>query len=307
MATTLAASGKEGRQAFRKRLRDSLKWYPFILPNAVIFVIFNLSCWFILGYLSLNSWDMLTPPRFVGLKNVVRLTSDKLLAKALENTFLYAAMFVPTLSAGSLIVAIIVNQALFGYKVFRSIYFLPVVTSITVLAILWARMLSPRAEGPVNYILSLVGVPPQQWLVDLDLALPSVVGLSLWSGFGYYMVIWLAGLQGIPSELVEAAKVDGASGLQIEWYITLPLLRPTAIFVIMIATIRSLQVFGSIYILTGGGPVRATTTVVWLVWSRAFELGKMGLASVTAILLFLIILVITMIQRRLLRMREDIY
>jgi len=184
---------------------------------------------------------------------------------------------------------------------------LPVVTSISVLSILWSLMFSPLPNGPANYLLSWFGIPAQKWLADLHQALPTVAGLEIWSTFGYYMVIWLSGLQGIPSELTEAAKVDGASSWQVERYVTVPLLRPTAAFIIVIATIRSLQVFGSVYILTSGGPVYATTTVVWLVWTRAFELGKMGLASVTALFLFVIILAITIVQRKLFRTSESFF
>lgn len=292
---------------FARRLKRSAKWYPFIIPNAIVFVAFNLSCWIALGYMSLHSWDLLTDAKFVGVENFHSMLADPVLAVALKNTFLYALMYVPLLAVISLFVAILVNRALWGMKFFRSVYFLPVVTSIAVLGVLWARMLSPRADGPANYLLGLIGIPAQSWLVDVKQALPSVVGMALWEGFGYYMVIWLAGLQGVPNELYEAGKVDGASGWQLHWYITLPLLRATATFVVMIATIGSLQVFGSIYILTGGGPIRATTTVVWLIWSQAFYIGKMGYASSIALMLFLIILGVTYIQRRLLRMQETIF
>lgn len=137
--------------------------------------------------------------------------------------------------------------------------------------------------------------------------MPSIVGISLWEAFGYFMVIWLAGLQAIPTELYDAAKVDGANGWRLHRYVTIPLLRPTAAFIIVIATIGALQVFGSIFILTGGGPVYATTTVVYQIYNEAFNFGRFGYASALSILFFFIILLIALIQSRYLRFGEDVY
>ena len=198
------------------------------------------------------------------------------------------------------------NRKLFAMPAFRSAYFLPVVTSVAVLAMIWWAYLSPRPDGPLNYFLGLLGIPPQGWLVDLKQAMPTIVGMGLWSRFGYFMVLWLAGLQGVPKELYEAAQVDGAHGWRIHWYITLPLLRPTAAFIPVISTIQALQVFGEIYILTGGGPVLATTTMVWYIWIYAFTMAKMG-ASAISVLLFVIIFAITLFQRKFLRFGEELF
>jgi ABC-type sugar transport system permease subunit len=173
-----------------------------------------------------------------------------------------------------------------------------------VLALIFRRFLSPRPDAPINYLLGLAGIPAQRFLVDVNQAMPSVVAISLWEAFGYYMVIWLAGLQGIPSELYDAARVDGAEGWRLHRYVTIPLLRPTAAFVIVISTIGALQVFGSIFILTGGGPVYATTTVAYHIYGQAFNFGY---ASALSVFFFLLILLITWLQSKYLRFGEDVY
>jgi ABC-type sugar transport system permease subunit len=257
--------------------------------------------------LSFHSWDMLTPKKFIGVQNYVRLTQDRLLGEAVLNTFSYMLMYVPTLVIISLFVAILVNRKLPGMKLFRAAYFLPNVTSVAVLSLIAWRFLSPRKDGPLNYILGLAGIPPQEWLVSLKLALPSIAGLGLWQTFGYYMMLWLAGLQAVPSDLYDAAMVDGASGWKLHWYITIPLLRPTAAFIVLISTMGALQIFGSVYILTGGGPIRKTTTIAYHIYIRAFTFSELGFASTISILLFALILIITYVQSRYLRFGEDIF
>jgi ABC-type sugar transport system permease subunit len=155
--------------------------------------------------------------------------------------------------------------------------------------------------------LGLVGIPPQKWFLDLNLAMPSVVAVAIWGGFGYYMVLWLAALQGIPQELYDSAKVDGAEGVQLYWHVTVPLLRPTAAFILAMTTMSALQVFGSIYMLTGGGPVYRTTTITYHIYSQAFNFNHLGYASAVSVVLFLAILGVTLIQTRLMRWSQEIY
>lgn len=292
---------------FLRRLRRSLPWYPFIIINAVIFVIFNLVPWISMFRYSVLKTDLLSTREFVGLEHFVTMLSDAKLHKAMLNTVWFTVMYIPLLVAVSLGVAVLVNRPLRGMKTFRALYFLPNITSVAVLALIFRRFLSPRPDGPINFLIGLVGIPPQRWLIDVNQAMPSIVGISLWEAFGYFMVIWLAGLQAIPSELYDAAKVDGANGWRLHRYVTIPLLRPTAAFIIVIATIGALQVFGSIFILTGGGPVNATTTVVYQIYSEAFNFGRFGYASALSILFFAIILIVALIQSRYLRFGEDVY
>lgn len=304
---TVASPSQRATSQFLRRLRRSLPWYPFIIVNAVIFIIFNLVPWISMFRYSVLKTDLLSTREFVGLQHFATMLSDAKLHKAMVNTVWFTVMYIPLLVAVSLGVAVLVNRPLRGMKTFRALYFLPNITSVAVLALIFRRFLSPRPDGPINFLIGLVGIPPQRWLIDVNQAMPSIVGISLWEAFGYFMVIWLAGLQAIPSELYDAAKVDGANGWRLHRYVTIPLLRPTAAFIIVIATIGALQVFGSIFILTGGGPVNATTTVVYQIYSEAFNFGRFGYASALSILFFAIILIVALIQSRYLRFGEDVY
>jgi ABC-type sugar transport system permease subunit len=291
----------------RKRIIRSLPWYPFIAVNILVFIIFNFIAWISLFQTSVFETDLLSTREFVGLDNFLRILEDQHFHRALWNTFLFAVMYVPLLCAISLSVAILVNRPLAGMHFFRMLYFLPNITSIAVLALIFRWFLSPRPDAPINFLLGLVGVAPQKFLIDVNQALPSVVAITLWESFGYYMVIWLAGLQGIPNELYDAARVDGAGGWKLHRYVTVPMLRPTAAFVIVVATIGALQVFGSIFILTGGGPVYATTTIAFHIYSQAFDFGRFGYASALSVFFFIVVLVISLLQSKYLRFGEDVY
>jgi multiple sugar transport system permease protein/alpha-1,4-digalacturonate transport system permease protein len=249
----------------------------------------------------------MSPAEFVGLGNFSQMLQDKIMGIALKNTAYYILLYVPPICIVSLIAAILVNRSLRGMRFFRSLFFLPNVTSVAVLAIVIWRILGVREDAPLNYMLGLLGIPPQDWFVDLKLAMPSVAGVGIWGGFGYYMVIWLAALQGVPQELYDSARVDGAEGAQLYWYVTLPLLRPTAAFIVVMTTIASIQVFGPIYMLTNGGPVYRTTTITYHIYSEAFNFGHTGYSSAVSIVLFLIVLGVTLIQTRLLRWNQEIY
>jgi ABC-type sugar transport system permease subunit len=223
------------------------------------------------------------------------------------NTARYAAMFVIPATGVGLLVALLANQRLRGIYLFRAIYYLPVVTSIAVISMIWSFVLVSRPDAPLNYLIGLLGIPPQKWLLDLKLALPSVVGMQVWSTLGYYMVLWLSGLQSVPEELYDAAKIDGAGPWGLFRNVTWPMLRPTTIFIVMVSTIGAFQMFGGVYILTGGGPANATITIVYYVWQRAFSRYNMGYASAISMILFLIILAVTLIQRRLMNWSEELY
>lgn len=308
MSTMQTASLTAPRSTlWQKQICRSLAWYPFILVNLIVFLVFNFVPWLSMIATAFYDTDLLSKREFVGLGNFVRMAGDEHFHRALINTAQFSLMYVPALLALSLLVAILVNRPLPGMRFFRGLYFLPNITSIAVLALIFRRFLSPRPDGPINYLLGLAGIPPQNFLLDVNQALPSVVAISLWEAFGYYMVIWLAGLQGIPAELYDAAKVDGADGWRLHRYVTIPMLRPTAAFVVVVSTIAALQVFGSIFILTGGGPVFATTTIAYHIYSQAFNFGRFGYASALSIVFFLIVLVITLLQSKYFRFGEDIY
>ncbi|HXF60696.1 MAG TPA: sugar ABC transporter permease [Caldilineaceae bacterium] len=292
---------------WQKRVLRSLPWYPFILINIVVFLVFNFIPWLSMFQTAFYETDLLSTRTFVGLDNFTRMATDQQLHRATLNTVYFTVMYVSLLMVLSLFVAILVNRPLPGMKLFRMLYFLPSITSIAVLALIFRRLLSPRPDGPLNYLLGLVGIPPQNFLLDVYQAMPSIVAISLWEAFGYYMIIWLAGLQGIPAELYDAAKVDGADGWKLHRYVTVPLLRPTAAFILVVSTIAALQVFGSIFILTGGGPVYATTTIAYHIYGQAFNFGRFGYASALSIFFFLVVLLITLLQSKYLRFGEEVY
>jgi ABC-type sugar transport system permease subunit len=288
-------------------LRQQWTWYLFIAPNVLLFLVFTLFTWGFLLFLSLNSWNLIGARSFVGLENYSRALGDEVFWIALRNTAVYAIIVVIPLTSVALLLAVLVNQKLPLVGVFRSAYYLPVVTSISVIAIIWAFTFVPRPDGPVNYLIGLVGMPAQDWLINPDEALPTVALMGIWSTAGYYMILWLAGLQNVPEELEEAARIDGAGRWQVFWNVTVPMLKPTTIFIVMIATIGALQVFGAAYVLTGGGPVHATTTIVYYIWQAAFGTYQMGYGASVSVILFGIVLGIALLQRRFLGWSEELY
>ena len=301
------AATKPQRHTWRSRLKKSWTWYLFIAPNVLSFLIFTLFVWGLLIYLGFSQWNMIGDIKWVGLKNYIQIPSDPIFRKAVGNTARYAAMFVIPATGIGLLVALMANQQVRGIYLFRAIYYLPVVTSIAVISMIWGFVLVSRPDGPLNYLIGLLGIPPQKWLLDLKLAMPSVVGMQVWSTLGYYMVLWLSGLQSVPEELYDAAKIDGAGPWGLFRHVTWPMLRPTTIFIVMVSTIGAFQMFGGVYILTGGGPANATITIVYYIWQRAFARYNMGYASAMSLILFLIILAVTLIQRRLMNWSEELY
>jgi len=295
------------RRSLGYRLRKSASWYLFIAPNVLTFLVFTLFSWVFLIYLSLHDWNLLGAKQFVGVQNYTRMLSDKILAKALANTFAYILMFVVPVACVSLGLATLVNTRLRGMYLFRALFYLPVVTSIAVIAIIWRFILIPRPDGILNYFLRQVGIAPKEWLLDPHLAMPSITMMQIWSTMGYYMVLWLAGLQSVPEELYEAARIDGAGRWALFRYVTVPMLRPTTIFIVMIATIGAFQMFGPPYMLTGGGPMYATTTMVYYIWQLAFGRYLMGYASASSIVLFVLILIASLIQRKYMGWSESLF
>jgi multiple sugar transport system permease protein len=274
--------------------------YAFIAPDAIgLFVFVAIP---ILGaaWISLTDWQGLSDPNFVGLSNYQDAFHDAQFFDSLKVTGLYVGAFVPSLFCISLGLAILVNQKLRGTTLFRGAYFMPVMLSLVVASVIWSFIFEERA-GLLNQALAAVGAPKQPWLGSTRLALGSVVVVALWQAVGYSMVIFLAGLQDIPQDFYDAAKVDGASGLQRFWRITLPLLKPTSLFVLVITFIGSFQVFDPVFILTRGGPASATSATVFYIYENAFQFFRIGYASALAILLFAVIFVFTLIQLRLFR------
>ncbi len=240
--------------------------------------------------LSFTSWDLLTPPRFVALDNYRRLLNDDEFWRTLGNTAKFLLGYVPLVMLCGLTAAIALNQRVTGRSVFRTVYFIPVVTSWVAVSLLWMWLYNP-VFGLVNNALGVVGIKGPGWLFDVNWAMPAVILTSVWKDTGFLMVILLAGLQGIPSEYHEAASIDGATGWQQIRHITIPLLMPALYFALMISLINSFQVFDQVYVMTGGGPAGATQVLMERIVSNAFSYNRMGYAAAMSWVLFLFIFV----------------
>lgn len=269
----------------------------FLLPALVPLVAFRIFPMLASVWVSLVEWNLLRAPVFVGIGNYVEVLSDARFHKALGNTLFYMVGYLPLVLTGALAVALLLNSRLKGLAFFRSIYFLPVVTSWVVVALLWKWLLSPQG-GIVNYLLSLVGIEGPGWWTDPNWAMPAIIIASVWKDLGFNMLILLAGLQNIPEELYEAARIDGAGVWRRIRSITLPLLTPSILFVMILAMIGAFQVFDQVWVMTEGGPGGATTVVMEQVVQNAFRYGRMGEASAMSWILFAIILTFTVLQLR---------
>src|SRR4029079_3320241 len=237
--------------------------------------------------------------RFVGLQNYVKLLHTPDFWKALKNTFYFAFVGGPLTIAVSLGAALLLNSKLVRFKgLFRTIYFTPFVTTLVAVAIVWRYVYHTR-YGLFNYALGAVGIAPIDWLGDPHWAMPAIIVMAVWKSFGYNMLIFIAGLQAIPEELYDAAEIDGAGPFRRFFSITLPLLSPTLVFVGVITMIGYFQLFSEPYVMTQGGPLRSTTSVVLLMYEEGFRWWRMGFAASVAFGLFIVILIATLLQFRL--------
>jgi multiple sugar transport system permease protein len=246
-------------------------------------------------FLSFTDWDALGAPNIVGLRNFAQLAHDPTFFRALWNTIYYTAVSVPLGMAFSLGLAMALNRSIPGVGFYRTLVLIPVISSTVATALLWGLMLDPYI-GLANHLLRILGLPASGWLTDTKMAMPAIILMSVWKGLGYNMVLFLAGLQGIPPELREAARIDGASRWKEFLNITLPMLSPTTFFVLVISVISSFQVFDQTWVLTKGGPQEATITLVYYVYQTGFQQLRMGYASAIAYVLFFMTLIVVMIQ-----------
>jgi multiple sugar transport system permease protein len=301
-AMTSSTTGLAARLGLRRGYmwERRLAGYLFILPSLLFLVIFVVYPILSAFWLSLHRYSLLEPPAWAGLTNYANLLGDKRFYAALGNTFLFALMTVPVGTVVSLLLAVLLNQPLRGIVAFRAAFYMPVVTSFVAVSFIWLWLYEPQF-GLFNQLLASLGLPTSAWLRDPNTALLSIAILSIWKNAGYNMVIFLAGLQGIPDYLYEAAKIDGASAVQRFRAITLPLLSPTTFFVFVVYFIGALQMFVQSWILTQGGPLDSTLTVVYLIYQNGFENLKMGYACAMSVVLFLFIALVTYVNTRVVR------
>lgn len=285
-----------GEHGWHRRTTIALFLLPSLLPLAA----FTLGPMGASLGLSFLKWDLLRPPRFIGVQNYLNLTSDPDFRAALLHTLFFIVGYLPLVFVGGLGLALLLNRKLRGTAFFRAAYFLPVITSWVVVSLVWKWLLNPES-GIVNAALAVVGIHGPGWWTDPAWAMPSIILASAWKDLGYVMVILLAGLQAIPPDYYEAAAVDGAGAWARFRHITLPLLSPSTFFVLIISLINSFQVFDQVYVMTGGGPAGASTVIVERIVKYAFSYSAMGYASAMSWILFAIILLVTLVQFRLQR------
>ncbi len=295
-ATTIRRRGDNGRKYRIYRLQKASAPYIFILPGVVFYLMVTIVPMITGFWMSFHNWSIIRPTQpWVGLANYRKLLADPLFWTSMKNTLTYSLGVVPLQMVLALLVALLLNTGIKGKKFFRLLYYLPVITPLSIAAVIWTWMYHPNL-GIFNQIVSLIGLQPQDWLGDPNWAMFSVILVAIWSGIGYRMVVYLAALQGIPRTYYEAAAIDGAGRWDAFRYITLPLLKPTTLYILVTSVISSFQVFGLINVLTGGGPLDATQVVVSYIFKRAFGDLQFGLAAAMSFVLFGIILVITVIQ-----------
>lgn len=275
--------------------KEAVSGWCFILPaflGTFLFIILPVFASFAISFLK---WDLLEPPKFVGFENYIELFSNPIFYEVLFNTFYYAICVSILGVILPLILAVILDRKIKGSELFKTIYFLPFITPMVVIAIVWEWIFDPY-RGVLNWFLMGAKI---EWLYNPKIAMLALIAVSVWKLIGYNMVLFLAGLSGIDKNLYEASKIDGASEAKNFFYITIPVLSPTIFFVMIITIISSFQVFDLIYLMTKGGPMNSTNVIVYWLYNNAFEFFKVGEASAIAYILFFIILGLTLVQWQL--------
>ncbi|GIH19738.1 carbohydrate ABC transporter permease [Rugosimonospora africana] len=283
------------RRARRVNWREARSGLLFVLPCFLLFVVFRFGPAIAGGVLAFTDYAIGGEAHWKGLANFRRLVDDPTFWSALRVTVIYTVLAVPLTMAVALGMALLVRRSFRGTKLLRSIFFLPVVTSLVLAGVIFTWVFS--ANGPWSSLMRLLGLPHGSWIADSRLVIPALVLVSVWSRFGYGMLILLARLQDIPTELEEAALTDGAGPVQRFRHIVLPHLRPALFFVAVIETTVSFQVFDTVYVMTSGGPVRASYTLVFALYDQGFHYFDLGYASAIGLALFVMTLIVALIQR----------
>lgn len=280
-----------------RQMRKNWTAYLFLAPGLLHFAIFTVFAVVFAFYISFHEWNIIKPDKpFVGLENYVKLFGDPRFVRAVKNTLTFM-VGIPLGLASGLAVALLLNTKVRGQAIYRTMFYIPVVTPLVVSSIIW-KWVYQGDYGLLNYYLLKLGIIEHKivWLADPNLALPALIIMMIWGGTGSTMVIYLAGLQSIPEEMYDAAKVDGANSLQRLLYVTIPLLRPTTFFLFITSVIGTFQIFTEVYIMTNGGPLNRTTTIGYYLYTKAFRQLEMGYATAMAFVLFAMIFVFTLLQ-----------
>lgn len=295
---TVKRSGAK-RRSQMSRAQAKAAW-GLSAPAIIIMFLFMILPFFMSVFYSFTDRRLVLnpnkPTKFVGWANYIKTFTNKTALQAFWNTFEYTIILVPVVL---ILATLLVNRKAKGVTFFRMIYFSPQVVTMTVVTVIWGFFFSSTADGLFNLILRVFGVPAQKWLQDTTLAMPSIAIMSIWQCVGMQMIIMLGGLQFIPEELYEAGTIDGANTWQQFIYITIPQLKNTLVYVFISNTIYSLKMFTQVYMLTQGGPAGSTTTLVYLMYQEGFTNNRVGYTSAMAVVFFLIVLVISLIQNKL--------
>ncbi|MCC6175958.1 MAG: sugar ABC transporter permease [Chloroflexi bacterium] len=296
--TNVATRGAalERSKISRRQLQRNLEGWAFASPWIIGFIFFTAGPMIASAVMAFMKWDLLSPPSFVGFDNFKQAANDPLVWQSLKVTTVYAIVAVPLNIVLGLGLAMLLNTGIRGLRVYRTAYFLPSILSGVAVALLW-RWVYENQFGLANTMLATIGLQGPNWLGDGTWALPSLIVMNIWS-VGGGMIIYLAGLQGIPTDFYEAAEVDGANWWQRLWSITLPLVTPAVFFQLVIGIIQALQVFTQPYVMTAGGPYNSTLFFVLYLYQNAFQYFQMGYASMLAWILFLYLLVLTLVVFR---------
>ena len=295
--------------ASRRPWRDDLVGWAFAAPFVILFVVFlafPILASFLLSFTSFGLRDIANPvgTSVIGIKNYVDLFADPKFWKALFNTFYFVVVGVPVTLAIGLLIATALSRGVTRFRTaFRVGYYLPVITSIVAIAVVWRFLLNPDA-GLINMLLGGLGIKGPAWLADPVFAMPSIIAMAVWRNLGFAMVVFLAGLQTIPTTLYEAAGIDGAGRWQAFRYVTIPMLRPTILFMTVITTIGYLQLFEEPFVMTKGGPLDATLSITMYMYQQGFTFFHQGYASAIAYVLFVIVALIAFLQFKFLRSDE---
>ena len=289
-------------QALRRRKKSPLSsdsaWaYVFVAPQMLGVAVFVLIPVCFAFYLSLCNWNLVSAPQFIGLDNFRKVLNNKIFWQVLRNTGYSALLYIPSVAVVSLSLAILLNKAFPGVVAVRTITYLPHLTCSVAACMVWAMLY--QSDGLINSVLGVFGIIGPKWLTTTKWAMPAVVIVNVWLNMGHHMLLYLAGLKGINPTYYEAARIDGANSWQLFGHVTLPMLTPTIFFTLCTSLINSLQEFNSVYMLTQGGPSRATQTMVYKVYTIAFQDLQFGRSATWALLLFVVILAVTFLQFRM--------
>lgn len=300
----IPVTSKRGSRTRRFTTAEARWGYIFVAPSLVILTVFVFWPIVRIFLLSLRDYSLVQPVNpFIGRQNFETLFADSRFWNAFRNSVYYTLGAVPVTIVLALAIALALNERLRGFTVLRAAYFLPALSSLAVMGLVWQYLLNPDI-GTISYWMQKIGLPPVDFLQSTTWALPSVTAVGIWKNLGFDVVLFLAGLQGIPEVYYEAAKIDGAGRWQRLWHITLPQLRPTTIFVVVTSVIASFQVFDQVYVMTRGGPLFHTETLVTYMYHQGFEIFHLGYASAISVVLFLFILMVSAFQLRLFRYSE---